>query len=270
MSDLQQRLARTLVKAAGSWFLALVATAAGFVLLPSFGVAGDFQCAPGTLASYEALGTSGCTIGSSFVFSEFNFSSTVTNELPPSAGDILVYPYSGSELVILPGGYENRLFSVVGLSFSVNLSAYPLGTGCYFPYQGQCLLQSVLADLSYDVSALGESFLGADFSAMGFIGSDASGGAGAIVPGCYLNLDPFSDVPSPREASCTFGPTSSVEWDSGFTIHSADDDGGGAMYWFSSTLFVTPEPPAWLLLATVLLIMGKVLIRRRRTSQSGS
>jgi len=236
--------------------------AASLLLLPAFGVAATVPCTTGTLASYEALGANGCSIGS-FVFSGFSYGSSAKNETPPSAAGVMVEPFSGMWIVSDPSSYLNdEWFPSVGLYFSVNLSVYPQGSSC--PYQ-PCELQSLQTSLSYNLSASGGSVFGADLYVDGIIYDWSSGNVSDGFSGCSLYTNPSVDVSGKEEDACLLAPASSVPWSSELSMFSSMED-GGTIYSYTETFFVTPEPPAWLLLATVFLIIGTVLLQRRSTS----
>ena len=215
--------------------------------LSSFAAAGTVDPCGGSMSQLDALGSTGCSIGST-VFSDFTFGSTsgvLANGIDVSSfnGTLDVVGHTSS---LPPGAY-----SAVGLQFTVNLSVPAL--------------QYANLQLSYQLNnpspVFGGSYLSIYGSADELATTNLSMGAGC---GLFASLT----VPYPEDG-CALPAVSSLDSSTSLGIYGGNSDSYGAGVKSFTELYITetPEPSMFLLLATSLV--GAYSLLRGKLKQEG-
>jgi hypothetical protein len=201
-------------------------------------------CTTGTLASYEALGSGGCTIGAATVD---NFGG-----VPGTAGATAIDP---TTVTVTPGGGGNN----TTLTFSVNLTAQtPTLLESIFTYQisGPSFISDMLTLSSSSETADGAVTDIQNYCFGGQFGPDGVDGCTGSATGALLGLDGVQNTDQTPIANINL-----LSITDDFTL-----DGGTAGSASGGTFadqFATPEPGALLLTFSGLAI---VVFRKLRRS----
>jgi len=203
-------------------------------------------CVPGTLSSYEALGATGCTVGT---LTANNFAFSVLGD---SGGAV---PLTNFQINVAPGG-TGLNFASSGFNVSVNGSIQYL---IAFTWDTNGSIQGMAAAMDPPSAVLG-------FANVTTVGCIGAAFIGATCPTSTATLMVFDN-----NGATQFNNSAPITPSQILGIRDTIDleaKGGSASFdSFTTSASVTPEPATWLCCASALALLAMRLIAKSRSPE---